>query len=228
MVQVLPHVPTFLEQLTPHLAGIGGSIGTGLSNRAQNQQEQAIIQKLNDPNTDPMQFASLVSKLSKDKQAVYSPYVKEAAKRQGEKAKTAEESKGLEESLTQLEGLLPYGGARIPFTKSFLRNVPGTEAFEKSKLIDTLGFYTADKVYTHFNKGTISNSKLEQIRENLAPRGDLTERENKSRINAMRTIMNLPKDISEAKLDQIVNKLQKGVDKDEPKKKSPLGDYWDE
>lgn len=95
------------------------------------------------------------------------------------------------------------------FFNNPLRHVPGTEAFAARKQLDTQGLLFADKIYTHFNKGTVSDKKMDLIVKKLAPNSELTESENNARINSLIRIMGLPSDASEAEVDKVFKEEQK-------------------
>lgn len=151
---------------------------------------------------------------------------KEQAKKQTEE--------GLRTSLDTLDQLIPYTGSTGVGNIESILGAEGGKAgtwgglrrgsVEARKQFDALGFWSADQVYTHFNKGTMSESKLNQVKKNLAPRADLSERENKARINAMRTISNLPKDIDSKKLDKIID--QETTKVQSFKSKKSLEEIW--
>lgn len=145
------------------------------------------------------------------------------------------ESQGLRETLDWLEKNKGYAGRTdIPFSKSFLGKGINRPAVEKRAEIDAAGFWAADQVFTHFNKGTVSKEKLKVIQQDLAPRSDISERAYKARISALRRIANLPKDTSKKKFDQILDHEVKRVKKDEGETSPPnseagsldLSQFW--
>lgn len=238
MVQILDRAPTGAERF---LGGLQQSL-PAISDLIMQHEKQKNLNKIIGPLMERGQDGSmgsgkgptwetlltLASSGHKDIADVLAPYVASQAKQQQEMAteerqKVAQQEE-LRPSIERLEELIPRTGMRLPFTKSFFGNVPGTQAFEERKEFDTLGFLVADKVYTHFNKGTVSEAKLEQIKQNLAPRADLSERENAGRINAIKKIMNLPPDISKKNFDKVVDQELKKVgvqaDKKSEKRKS--------
>lgn len=88
MVQVLPYVPGFGEQLAQALGNAAGNIGAGYfekQNREKlNAKDSAIIEQLNNPALSPMEKIAIVSKLSPEKQknvsTLLSPVLKEETK----------------------------------------------------------------------------------------------------------------------------------------------------
>lgn len=154
------------------------------------------------------------------------------AKTAQQKKAAEEEEQGTRNALDWLEDNVHYTGAQIPFTKAFTAGKLNREAIEKREQYDATGFWVADKIYTHFNKGQITDKKLKMIQEKLAPRTRLAERENKARIAAMRRISNLPrnapKEIVDKKIDnelKVLGKIEK-TQLNVPKEKPPLESFY--
>lgn len=68
MVQVLPYIPSFGEKLSEALVNATGNVVQGYRQRQTNRNDDNILKKLNDPNLSPIETATLVSRLSPDKQ----------------------------------------------------------------------------------------------------------------------------------------------------------------
>lgn len=210
-VQVLPAVPSFGEKLAETLAQAGGNIGQGFIERQQRANDQQIMNQLaSNPSATSMDMIKAYTSLSKPTQATIAPLMQQYIKGQQQFADTGqEEKKQTANQLNQLEEMIPYTGVtKIPFMKSSTWGGLARETLQKREQFTTQGFWITDKVYTHFNKGQISEKKLQQIKDNLAPRADLSERKNKGRIAALRAMASLPSD-ADAK---IVNKvIDKGI-----------------
>lgn len=230
MAQVLPYVQSPLEQLMPYIGQLGQGVRDIGTKIQTNKKTENFNKTVNDPNATDIQIANAFSQLPKETKEFSGPLYTQAIKARGEQAKKSQElqqtREGLKSSIDFLEEALPYTGARFGGGKALLRNVPGTEAFAKAKEFDSTGFWVTDNVYTHFNKGTVSDAKLELIKKDLSPRSDLFESENRARINSLKRIMALPADISKEKFDAIVDKEVKSVKGESPSGSKSLQSIW--
>ena len=52
-VQVIPYVPSPLEELTPYIAQFGGEIAKGLKQRRDNLNDEKVFHTLADPHLSP-------------------------------------------------------------------------------------------------------------------------------------------------------------------------------
>lgn len=229
MVQVLPAVQGFGEKLANVLGQAGTDVFQGYQQYRSNQKDQEIINSF-DPNASPIEQIKKFSQLSPQKQAAVTPLLQQYLKTQGTQQvaqqKQQQETEGLKNALDFLDQNIEYTGATfIPGTKSFgAANRPFTmnrEGLQKREEFDTTGFWAADQVFTHFNKGTVSKEKLKVIQKDLAPRADLSERKNKARIDALRRMANLPADISPEKFNKILEKEVKSANKGEKESSKP-------
>ncbi len=122
-----------------------------------------------------------------------------------------EEQKSLKQQFDRVRYLIPYGGSRlIPGTKSFgafSTNIDkrAREAYQNRQELDSLGFFIADRVFTHFNKGVISKDKLKKI-ETLAPNSKYSDRANYGRVNSLERLANLPDSLNEKQFDAAIAK----------------------
>lgn len=190
MTMILPEVPSFGALLARNL---GAGASKGLEQRQSSGSNDVANSLMKDI------FKMNYEKMLKGKEE-------------------EKENQGLKQTLDWLEDQTKYvGQSWIPGQKSFV-GIPGTpisrigrEAIEKREGIDSAGFWVTDKIYTHFNKGQMSEAKLDFIRQDIAPRSGLSEREYKSRVNALRRISNLPRDIPVGKLDKILEQEAKKV-----------------
>lgn len=226
--QMLPQQPSFGSQLGSQLgSGISQGIGESLGNYFKQKQNARALEGLKpfylEAGLPEDQFESFKNSGLSASEAT--PLLKEgisnrqqaAIKQQEqqqkallEQQKEEKELSGLKSTLKQLREDIGYTGARIP-GKSFFGDIPGTEAFGKRKEFDAAGFLAADTVYTHFNKGTISEAKLEVIKNDLSPNSKFSERENLARINALERIMGLPSNTPPEKVDKIIEHEKKRV-----------------
>lgn len=219
MVQVLPAVPGFGEQLGQALTGALGNIGQGLINRRDFKQDQNILgQMASNPSVSPLQqiqsYAALSPQLQNTLGPVFSEFIKSSQRSHAAGPEASSDAIGLKTALDKLDDNIEFTGTTaLPGTKSFLGGSLNRDAREKREEFDTLGFWSTDQVFTHFNKGTISKDKLKTLKDDLAPNSKLSERQNKARINSLRVIANLPKDVSEKEFDQTVAKQKKVLDK---------------
>lgn len=229
--QVLDAAPNFGSQLGQQLgSGISQGIGQSLGEYFKQKQNMRALEGLKPLYTQAGlpedQFDSFVRSGMDQKNALAA--LELGIKAQVDKQKFLQEQmekqqelQGLKDTLNQLEEDIPYTGTAIFGKKSFFGNIPGTEAYQKREEFDSSGFLAADKVFTHFNKGTISKEKLKKISEDLAPRSDLSEKKNIARIASLRRIMGLPKDISEKKLDQFIAHEKKRMGIESPSQERP-------
>lgn len=237
MVQILPRVPGFGEKLIGSLSGAAEDVIGGLQQKAVNDRDQKILETFGDPTKTPMEYIQAFSKLSTQRQQALSPLVTQLLKsQQPGKAQIAQEEKeqvkkNLAVTLDELEEKTPYVGTQaIPFTKNFepsalvspflgpmgsvLPNV-NRKAVQERELIDSQGFWATDQTYTHFNKGTVSDAKLQLMKKDLAPHSGLSERAYKARIQALRRISNLPSNVGKEKFEAVLNKEIKAVKENE-------------
>jgi len=233
MVQVLPYVPSFLERMAPQIKDTASGLVQGYQKYKNKKQDETILEQLKNKDVADIDYPTLWSKLSPEAREIREPFLKSALNinESGAKERSKSEAKSiadtkekdlerqeLKQVFDTLKNDIEYTGS-IFGAKSLIGRIPGTEAFEKRKQFDALGFLAADKVFTHFNKGTVSKDKLAVIRDDLSPKANLTERENKARIKALETIMGLPPETSESKLDAVVKKEKAKLKKQHPSMK---------
>jgi hypothetical protein len=145
---------------------------------------------------------------------------KETAKSSREAAKqalTREENdvqqKKVSNAFKRAQELIPYtGNTKIPFTKSFGGTSFNREAVQKRREIDTIGFFLADKAYTSLNKGIISESKLELIKE-MAMNSNDSERTYQGKLDGLKVLEGLPPDTTEEEFDRVMKKELKKIDR---------------
>lgn len=213
MAQVLPYVQSPLEQLTPYIGQLGEGvreIGTKIANNRKSENFNKII---NDPNSSDIQIANAFSQLPKDIKESSGPLYTQALRNRGQAAQQAGKvneglnTQGFKSSASRLRELLPKTGSSV------FVSFPGTQTYQDRAEFDKLGFLLADNVYTHFNKGALTDKKFDYVKNELAPQAGLLQGENEARISALERIAGLPPDIDPEKLDSIIDKEVKSVKK---------------
>ncbi len=226
--QVLEPNPGFGSRLG---AALGGGIGQGLSQQLNQMLEQKQrkkqlegltpfleqlnvpkegIQQMIDAGLDPQLVASFIPHLQKNQIA--------QQKAQQEQEEQDAEAQQAEENLNYIDENLDYTGSPLAPGKSFASEgefgrIWHPKAYETRKEITNRGFWTTDKLYTHFNKGTITDAKLELIKKELSPRGDISPEDNRARINALKSMMKLPKNLSQKQFDKVADQKIREVNK---------------
>ncbi len=221
---VLPYVPSPFEQLTPYINQAVGDVSQGIEKRFANAADDKILAGLGSGSQSPIEIAKSISRLSPERAKNFTSGLEAAQKIQVQK----NDSSDLRNSLTKLKELVPFSettGQRGNISWLGKKKGLSAENIQAREELDTLGFLVADKIYTHFNKGTMSNAKLEQVKKQIAPRSDLSERENIARINALERIMALPPDVSPEKLDAVIDQGSKEVEKNSIKERPSLESF---
>lgn len=67
-IQVLPRVPTFLEQLTPYISEFFGQVAGGVRQHYLEKNDRKILEEIVNPELSPMERIALYLKLSKPRQ----------------------------------------------------------------------------------------------------------------------------------------------------------------
>jgi len=248
MVQVLPYVPSFGESLAPIAAQAGVNVFQAFQEQRAKKNDERIINSF-DPNDSPINQIQKFSQLSPQRQQTIAPLLQQLMKTQGaqqvqnqkasikqqetqakeakEKAEKEEATAGLKSALDWLDENQTYAGSStIPFTKSFTAGGLNREAVGKRAEIDATGFWAADQVFTHFNKGTVSKEKLAVIQKDLAPRSGISEREYKARVSALRRMSNLPADISKEEFNKQLAKEVKNAKSGKGGEESSSAKTW--
>lgn len=79
--------------------------------------------------------------------------------------------------------------------------------------IDKVGIWTADNVYTHFNKGVLNKDKWEDVKGSFAPNSNLPAKVNRARMAAMKRIMGLPENAPSSVVNKVIDKEAKSLEK---------------
>ena len=219
MVQVLPYVPSFGERITPILNDALAKVGEGFRLRGERKRDETILQSLKSGDLSDIQLNDAYSRLSPKAQKNFEPFlnsqlrVKEAEQKQAIKSKS-EEAKSEREKEAVRQELIPASKALSGLIDSAAYGAGGQG---KSAELDASGFWYTDKVYTHFNKGVVSNVRFENMKNELAPNSSNPPSVNRARLASLNRMANLPADISSEKFDAILDKEIKSVQKVEAK-----------
>lgn len=200
MVQVLPYVPSFLEQISPHVGNVAGTLAGAVGKHYQNKKDETILQQLQSGSASPVNFPTMWSKLSEGARKKYEPFLmsqlrtqeagaKEEQKRETKDLEKYEIAKSVIDTADEMEKLIEYtGSTRIPFTKSAGAR---TEAFfnregvEKRNEFDTLAASAASFFRDLETKGQLPLGLYEKVILPRLPNSEVSERENKGRIKGI-------------------------------------------
>ena len=218
MVQVLPGVPTFAQQLIPQINQAIGTTVEGYQRGQTKKNDAAILEKFGSlsPGTSPLEVIKLIGQLSSDSQKSLSPLFSELFKQQGiqsaTSAKNQEELKPFVDSVKRLEELKSYTGSQsIPFasnydpTKAIAEKVPfigealgkgvslNREALQKRQEIETEGTVAADYAYNKLlgNKGTLTDTRIKNILSKFQISPKDSERVYEGKLSALKRIAGL-------------------------------------
>jgi hypothetical protein len=196
--------------------GFGEGLFDGLQKKRQSQNMSSLFSQIS---PEDQQIAQLflsehpgAQSFGKELFKQRGQELKEQRKIQQQKIEQEEALKGAKETAEFLENPenLQYAGSRFsdllnPNLKVNPLGGLNRKAVEKREEYTRSGFLLADQVYTHFNKGTISEAKLELIKKDLAPHGNLSERENIARVRALKRIMGLKSDANPSTVNKIID-----------------------
>lgn len=202
MVQVLPAVPSFGEQLAEILTQAGANIGQGLVKRATRLSDLKITEKLNDPKTSYQDKQTLWSKLSPEAREIQKPFLeadlraaeaqkKEDIKKASSDLEKKEKSEVVLSTVEDMRKLIPYtGSTKIPFTSSFNAGPGGLNrtGLEKRSEFDTLAASAASFFRDLETKGQLPQGLFEQVVKPRLPSSELSERENRGRLNGLEAL----------------------------------------
>lgn len=209
IIQEKPEEPSFAERL---LSGVGAgaehaamSIPQMIQNKRNEEDSKEFYKRLTGQDVtgaSPREREILLENYFKNQEL------------QAKDKKNNKDFEGLSNTLDWLEDNYKYAGStKIPFTKSNTLGGLKRTVIGKRAEIDAAGFWATDQIFTHFNKGTVSKEKLKVIREDLAPKSDISERKYKARVSALRRIANLPRNISKRKFDNVIEEEVEKVKK---------------
>jgi hypothetical protein len=163
--------------------------------------------------------------------------MKIAAKQKEKEAENQENLKGITETADWLDKNLKYSGSFGVHPKwggieaqgegggLGLRDESGKQMSDleikaKREGIDRSGVWLADKVYTHFNKGVINQTKWEDVKGEFAVKSDLPAAINRERVAAVKRIMGLPANAPPSVIDKVIDTEKKTLAKIEKAKGS--------
>lgn len=87
-----------------------------------------------------------------------------------------------------------------------------TEGAQKSAKLDKFGLWVADKAYTKYNKGQVSDNKMKII-QSMAPSSKLSKAENKARIDSLRSLMKKKGTITDSDMQNAQKKVARSAAK---------------
>lgn len=233
MPQILPGNPTFAQQLLPQINQSLGQVLQGVQKGASNSADQSAFDKIaNLPSESTwQQKVGALQGLSADKLKYLSPILGNIINNGGEQsAKAQEKSKETEsiqnsfDSLEQNTELASRGGIH-PIKRLKSEFAKGSDYSQVASDYDSTGFFLTDKLFTHFNKGTISKDKLKLVQD-LSPNSKLSQSQNKGRIQALKRLFDLPSDASSEKFNKELAVAQREIKTDNStKERPPLSDF---
>lgn len=210
--------PSFAESIKK--LGYGNSRSPNVQSSLMGNTQESIG---NDPQAfldslDPMSRAALAGQHPKEYQALAQDQERTL---KNEKLKSDVEEKGrkikgIAEGFDRLDELSDkYSKGALSPPGGILKHIPGTKWQEGAEELDQLGLWTADAVYTHFNKGAMAQTKWADVKDKFAPNSNLNKKQNMARIKAMKRIMNLPPSSSAKKIDKAIDLEMKHLGKTE-------------
>lgn len=197
-IQTLPYQQTPLEQLMPHVEQAVGDLSTGFGKYLSNKKDVSILEQIKSAQT-PMEQMSLIMQLSPQKQAVAAPLITAYSRGQTKGQPTAKDLMTIEKEKGKYQGqmgAIDYLRERIPYTGSTA--VPGPSFLARgnvgaivhpSGVAKRAEFQSAVAPLMSFLKdldtrGNLPQGLFNKLMERL-PDVELTEAENKGRINAI-------------------------------------------
>ena len=225
MVQVLPYVQTPLEQLLTYISQAVGNVADGIGQFKANRSDEAIMKQL--PNASPIELLGLIPKLSEDKRKeatdLYSPYIKEHAKQQGEiGGNSSLTNEDYSQILDELEDDVKTGKAGLQqYLTSFIPGPIGAAAREntarfQSKATSLLGL--AQKVA--LRQGIRNQNEFKTFLSRTIPNDNDTVETSKGKIDALRSY------IKGGKIPESAYKVE-GASSEFVKIKAPNGKEYD-
>lgn len=188
MVQVLPSVPGFGEQLGQTLAGALGNVGQGLLQRGTNKQDQSILSQFaSSPNLSPIQQIQMFGGLSPGMQQSLSPlfshFMQTTGEGQKESAKQQKELTDTNNILNDLESKKEYVGSQFGL-KTFggpLRR----KTIQARKSIDSEAIALEGYLRQQNTKGALSANVFNELLKRI-PNSEMSEREYQGSIDGIR------------------------------------------
>lgn len=207
MVQVLPYVPSPLEQLTPYISQAAGQIGSGIGQHYRNKADQSILQQIQGGQVSASDIPPLWAQLSPETRKTYEPFIqsqlrtqessnKERAKSEIKHEFKEKESESKKENLrgvvSDLEELKPYAGStKNPlYLKTFNAHEGGLNraGLEKRAEIDSLAITLEGVLRDISTKGALPKRTFEVLLEKI-PKSTDSERVYQGKLNAFKKIL---------------------------------------
>lgn len=194
MVQILPYVPSFGEQIMPQLAQTIGNIAQNYQQNRANRNDQKILQGLaTNPNSTPLEQISAFNQLSKEKRDSLTPlftqYMKTQQKQQETSAKQNQEAQekqqklsGTEEILNNLEALKKHTGPGHRLANT------GRSGVQKRQQIDSEAIALEGYFRDLATKGALPQKTFAELLKRL-PNSKMTEAQYQGAIDGIRDII---------------------------------------
>lgn len=186
MVQVLPYVPGFGEQLGKVLANAGADIGQGYLNGRQRKSDQSIISQLaSSQDHSPISLLQSWSQLSPDTQKTISPLLQQFMQTQGRQGQDKQEAEMEKEEVGQtinaLTDQLMKGGTGTGVTH-FNKLVPWGR--ESRAYFDELALGIEKRLAGMVGKGALSQARFDYLKHNL-PSSSNSDATNRGKLKAL-------------------------------------------
>ena len=245
MVNILPKVPSFGERIG---ASLGAGLGAGMSKaadfatqlgleEAKGQREKNLFSQMLGNGSEG--YGGEEPSYSKNiaEEAYFAEKYPKASKLIQANREKKEAFQGAKDSLNWLDknimysgtfGVSPeWGGLEAQGIGLGLKDETGKQLSNQEiksirEGITNTGLWVTDKIFTHFNKGTLNKAKWESLKEDLAPRADLPPKVNRARIDGLKRILGLPSDAPRKIVDKVIDgevKAQQKIEKSFKKSK---------
>lgn len=202
MVQVLDRAPSSADRMLGSLERSLPAISDLIMQHRKQQGANQFLSKFqglgteNSPNLSMnkptwQDLVALQQSGNNDLANILAPTVAAQEKQDIDLGVKRQRSEQLLGTADEMEDLLPYTGAvQIPFTKSFFGQEGGwnREAVEKRAYFDTLAADAAGFFRDLDTRGQLPQGLYEKVIEPRLPNSKLSERENKGRIKALRSL----------------------------------------
>ena len=231
MVTVLPARESFGAALGKALGGAAQSTAEGYSERKRKEKEMS---SQNDA----------LKKMGIDLSGITDPEIRKLViaeelkgnrKLREKEAENKEAQAGIMESADWLDKNLKYSGTfgvhqkwggveaqgeggGLGLRDESGKQLSNMEIKAKREGIDQTGLWLADKVYTHFNKGVINQTKWEDVKDRFAANSELPAAINRERVAAVKRIMGLPTNAPASVINKVIDTEMKTLDKIEKSK----------
>lgn len=183
MVQVLPYVPSFGEQLGPVLGQAVGNIGQGLQQGSQNKRDEQIIQSF-DQTDSPINQIQKFARLSKAKQEALSPVFQQMIKtqgaQQGAQQQQVQEHEDISKTINSMVDVLSEG--KVGLGNIF--NKVTAKGRENRAYYDELALGVERRLADMVGKGALSKTRFDYLKSKL-PNSHDTDATNRGKLRAL-------------------------------------------